>query len=106
MRHVCGAHPPSRHTLRAGTRSHCARLQDLFKNTERVKAYLDTLASRNRALRCVLAMIYPCRAALVQRWFAGRAAEHIPYECDARGMPALCLATVPRAVIATELRST
>ena len=56
----------------------------LFASTEGVKKYLSQLASTSRALRCFLALVYPCRAALVQRFYAGRAADHIPYECELR----------------------
>ena len=56
----------------------------LFSSTDGVKNYLSSLAANNRTLRCILACVYPCRALLVQRWFAGRAAVHIPYECELR----------------------
>ena len=56
----------------------------LFASTEGVKKYLSSLAQTSKALRCILTLVYPCRAALVQRWFAGRAATHIPYECELR----------------------
>ena len=56
----------------------------LFGDTEGVKKYLSSLASQSRVLGCLLALVYPCRAALVRRWFAGRAAAHIPYECELR----------------------
>lgn len=56
----------------------------LFASTEGVKKYLSQLASTSKALRCLLALVYPCRAALVQRFYAGRAADHIPFECELR----------------------
>lgn len=56
----------------------------LFASTEGVNKYLSSLSAKNRTLRCIMALVYPCRAALVQRWFAGRAANHIPYECELR----------------------
>ncbi len=56
----------------------------LFASTEGVKKYLSQLASTSKALRCLLALVYPCRAVLVQRFYAGRAADHIPFECELR----------------------
>jgi FkbM family methyltransferase len=56
----------------------------LFASTEGVKQYLSQLASTSKALRCLLALVYPCRALLVQRFYAGRAADHIPFECELR----------------------